>query len=134
MSRTRYYKFEFENGDLKFMTPEEAKMHSDFFNVKITYNGLEHQIKYPPRIHDGFKAGWQPGLGMEVQHYDEYKRICKAKGYEILGNDRPIAAKKEQKAKYITDDAIKSAVQGGAQISGNEAAALKKGINLLFHL
>lgn len=131
MARTRYYKYVFSDNSIHFFTPEEAQEYiSKCSSIYLVFDGFEEYIKDPPRIKDGFKPGWQPGLGIEVNSYGEYKKICKQKGYEIGGNDRPTPPKKEQKSKIVNDSILKDLVQRGAQISGNEAEALKRGEKL----
>ena len=129
--RTRLYKYEFSNNSIRFLSPEEAV---DFLekdkSIHTIFDGYQYEIENPPRIRDGFKPGYQPNLGREVTHYDEYKRIVKEKGCIIAGNDRPGPKKKVQKSKYVTDSSIRNAVERGAEISGNEAAALKKGVKI----
>ena len=129
MVRTRYLKYVFSNGDIKFLTPSGAIEYSDKHNTKIEYDGYQMKIKHPPRIHDGFKKGYQIGLGMEVNHYDEYKRICKSRGLAEMGNEK-LTFKKDPSSKYIDDKVLKDAIDKGAEISGREAQALKDGVKL----
>lgn len=130
MTITRYYKYVFSDNSIRFFTPEEAERYLDENEDKvIIHDGYYQELKDPKMVRDGFKPGWQHNLGMEVGSYSEYKRICKQKGYEIAGNDRP-TIRKEKKSKYLDDSTLKDLYQKGAKLSGNEAEALKKGEKL----
>lgn len=74
---------------------------------------------------DGFKPGYHPALGIEIRTHEHYQRELKARGLVEVGNDRQ--EYKKQDSRVITDDVIKDAIDKGAQISGNEAEALKSG-------
>jgi len=131
MACTRFFKYVFSNNSIRFLSPEEAdKFLEENEDIHTVFDGYRHEVANPPRIRDGFQPGYQPNLGREVTHYDEYKRIVKQKGCVIAGNDKPGLRKKVQKSNYVTDSVLKNAVERGAKISGNEAAALKKGIGI----
>ena len=129
MARTTYFRYAFSNGKIKFLTPEEAEKYSEENNVTILKDGLEEAINAPrQRIRDGFQAGWNPALGQYVQSKSEYKRILKQKGLVEMGYEMP---KHQSKRKSnFSDDKIKQMVDRGAELSGNEIAALKAGKKL----
>jgi len=131
MTKTRFYKYVFSDHAIRFLSPDEIEPFLEKNKgIHTVFDGYQEELKNPPRIRDGFKPGYQHNLGMEVRHYDEYKRICKQKGCVIAGNDRPKPKKKAKKSKYINDSLLRNAVERGADISGNEASALKKGVKI----
>lgn len=90
MARNTYFKFEFSNGQLEFLTPDEAREYCGKNNCSIVYNGVRNHMETKRRLRDGFQAGYQPQLGQYVGGPREYAQILKDKGYIELGNDKNI--------------------------------------------
>ena len=123
--RTRYFKFEFTNGDIKFFTAEEARDYCTKKNTDITFDGLLRYVANPPRIKDAWKPGYDPVLGREFRHRDERDRLVKERGLVEAG--RSPGKPKEKRKSMVNDSMLKDFVDRGAEISGNEAIALKEG-------
>lgn len=121
---------------------EVADMTSAFFNElveqhgKCIYNGFTDQLESLTLLRanshkaktDGFQPGWHPALGMEIRTNGQYQQVLKERGMREVGNEKQDHKKKE--TKVFTEEIIKDAIQSGANISGNEAAALVKGESL----
>ena len=128
---TRYFKFEFTNGALMFMTKEEALAYCKEKNTNITFDGLISFVNNPPRIRDNWRPGYDHALGREFRHRDERDRFVKEKGFIEGGRTKPKHGRvKQSGSKFVDDKTIKDAIDRGANISGNEAIALKQGKKL----
>jgi len=113
------------------MSPTEAITHCIRTDARITRDGIKEYQKAHPSgsgvLRDGFKEGWNPGMGEYVKGRRHYKELLKKKGLTEAGKESVDFSKKTKSDNYFGDDTIKECVDRGAKISGNEAAALKKG-------
>ena len=75
----------------------------------------------------GFTSGYNHALGREVTTRGQYRKLLKEKGLVEMGNERNANQKMVNRRKGIDDSLLKEAVERGAEITGQEAEALKKG-------
>jgi hypothetical protein len=142
MSRTFLYRFEdgFEVERPVIETNAEMYALTDEHGA-CTYNGWQDFMGFgKPGIGlciiggansrgDAFRTGYNPALGMEIKSPAHYKQVLKEKGLREVGNEKQKSAPVKKKS-YVDDEIIKQAVDAGASISGQEAAALKEGKSL----
>lgn len=102
MAVTRYFYFEFSNGEsLVVDNPAKAYSHAKDNNLKITKDGYERFMKAPVIMtKDGFKSGWNPGLGEYVGGKIDYERKLKQKGLVEVGKEA-ISKTQERKTDYF---------------------------------
>ena len=130
--KTTYYYFHFSNGQRKFLTPTDAENYRIDQNCQITYNGFLDFVEKATtrRPIRAFREGYHPGLGMYVKSESEYKDILKERGLVEVGNDRVDNTPTKVENAFYSDDNLKQIVGMGADLSGNEIAALKSGEKL----
>lgn len=129
--KTSYYSYHFSNGDIKFLTPQEAEQYEVDKNTQIIYNGFLDLIKKvsssrPIKI---WREQYSPGLGRYISTHTEYKNLLKERGLIEAGTEKPVHQSTIDKS-YFTDDKIKEVIDSGAELSGNEISALKSGEKL----
>lgn len=128
--------FKFDNGVTRLMTECGAKRYAEDNNTKILKawesNKPEPGVR---RIRDGFQPGWQYSLGMYVDTYEKYKRICKERGLIEIGNDKPkdqayYEQLKEEEAykELYSDEALREIANevGGLSLSGGDVRMLRE--------
>lgn len=132
---SRLYTFTLTDGSVICKTIEEAR--------KITIiddNGLE--IKNPViqkrieqiienssnrrRIQDGFQPGFQPNINEYCGDRKQYDAALRAKGLVEVGNER-IDWVGEKRHSCANEGFIKSMVEEGIPVDGNEAEAILSG-------
>lgn len=85
----------------------------------------------PAKVKDGFQSGYHPALGCHVRGRKHYEKLLNERGLTEVGNE-PLSMEGDKKQKPIfTEKMVRELVNTkGAEISGNEADALKKGVDL----
>ena len=123
MGATRYYRFDFSNGELKFMTPQEAVDYAHLKDIDIIMDGHYKFINAPRRsVRDGFQAGYNPALGKHVGGPREHARELKKAGLVEMGKEKP-AAEGSKKTSYFTEDLGRDLADAG--MSDREIATME---------
>lgn len=137
MTRTFTYRFQ-DGRELEHEKLTQSEMDIlKSVHGECTYNGWAEfmGVGQPSRLGviggcntkgDGFRSGWNPALNMHIKGPEHYSQVLKEKGLREVGNEKQRDPGPKKKS-YITDEVVKEAVQMGAEISGNEAAALVDG-------
>lgn len=102
MTATRYFYFEFSDGtNLVSEDPRKAYDYARENNAKVTKDGYERFMKAPVIMtKDGFKPGWNHGLGEYVGGRLDYERKLKQKGLVEVGKEA-INRTQEKKTEYF---------------------------------
>ena len=125
--RYRMFYFGFEDGSYKWMRPQDAYEFSKENNLKIVRDDYQKDLESPIKMtKDGFKVGWNPGLGMHVRGLKHYSQVLKEKGLMEMGKERGVQNEKKKIA-FVTPAEVKASVEIGAKLSGNEIEALETG-------
>ena len=127
MARTVMYTFKLNDGSVKIMTRSEAE--KEIINhpeIEQRLNEILRNTTNIRRVRDGFQAGFQPALGEVVTCPGKYREILKERNLVEIGNEKPTQFNPDMK-NYIDGEIIKQAIDSGANISGQEAAALESG-------
>ena len=78
------------------------------------------------RIKDGFKPGFNPGLGMHVETEGQLKKECKKRGLQVVGNDN---IKRSEKKESISREELKAIRRDIApNVSDRELDMVKKAV------
>ena len=109
MTATRYFYFEFSDGtNLVSENPRKAYDYARENNVKVTKDGYERFMKAPVIMtKDGFKSGWNHGLGEYVGGRLDYERKLKQKGLVEVGKEAT-SKSQEKKTDYFDFETRKS--------------------------
>jgi len=126
MARSKYYKFEFDNGELEFLTPDEAVAYCDKNKCRVTYNGARNHFETKRRNRDGFQCGYQPQLGQYVGGPREYAAILKEKGYVELGHEKPMHLEGHCNGEKVLDVELSKDLKA-LELSDNEIDAISSG-------
>jgi len=121
-----FYYFKFSNGHTHYYTHKEALEYANKNGVDIIRDGALNAHNTKTRIRDGFRSGYNVGLGCVVNDYGHYKRILKERGLEEGGKEH-VMQQPDKNISYFDDKMIKEINDMGVTIDGNEAEALKKG-------
>lgn len=112
MTRTTYYLYEFSNGYVKHMSPREAWEYAKTNEVRITRDGLDNAARSIKMTKDGFKTGFNPGMGCEVTGRRHYERLLKEKGLVEVGKD--YISPKDKETEYFDHETCKELSKAGA--------------------
>ena len=126
--RKRYFFYEFGNGYSTYLTAEEADEYAKKNKTKIIRDDCEREKNsFFRMVKDGFKSGWNPALGLYVRGKKHFGEILREKGLTEIGKEK-VSQKFTGSLNPINDEVLKEAIgEFGADISGQEAEALKKG-------
>ena len=120
---TRYYRFDFSNGELKFMTRQEAIDYAHLKDIDITFDGCFKHMNAPRRsVRDGFQAGYNPALGKHVGGPREHAQELKRAGLIEMGKEKP-KAEGDKKTSYFTKDLGRDLAEAG--MSDREIATME---------
>ena len=127
MAVTRYFYFEFSDGtNLVSENPDKAYEYAKQNNVKLTKDGYEKFMKAPVIMtKDGFKSGFNHGLGEYVGGRLDYEKKLKQKGLVEIGKE-PIRHQKERKTDYF-DFATRKALHQEYKVGERELDHLASG-------
>lgn len=127
------YLYRFSNGH-EVELGDGAKGYIDKYkadnNCLLTYSGWNDHIKnlHLPNLSemsgDGFKAGWNPGIGCYVKSRSHHKRLLREKGLVEVGRE-PAKQDWSEKTKYFNHDDLKGIKAECPDISDNSLDALK---------
>lgn len=123
------YAYTFTNGHEEFLTKQGAQVYCQVNNCKIESGGPLNYSKVSSR-NDPY-SGFNIALNMDIRGKGHYNQILKERNLIEVGNEfeahKNIAPPKKN---MIDDTMIKELEEAGAELSGNEIAALKKGIDI----
>lgn len=139
MTTNEKFKFVLSNGEELFTTAYQARCYAKEGGFKIIEDGefidkiqtLKFCTKHRESRYkkDGFKPGFQPQLGIEVNSRAEYDKELKKRGLVEMGNEKPEHQELKRKSAF-NDDLIKEIKHMGSNISDREIDALKTGEKL----
>lgn len=123
--KTTYYTFKV-NGEQRVLSVKEAlAIGTDEITKQL--KDIEQANRNKRRVRDGFQAGFQENIGVNCWTRRGYEQELKARGLVEIGNDYIPQDTTVTSNPFASDEAIKSAIESGIELSGQEIDGLKSG-------
>ena len=123
------YEFTLPDGSKHMLTIHHAKSFGCPVMIKRANEIVDSLTSKNKRVYkkDGFVPGWQENIRMHITCPYKYRQALKELGLIELGNDHQLKDTTTTENYFESDEMIKSAIDSGIYLSGNEIEALKTG-------